>query len=163
MKSSLDSISANASTISRHCFEQRGVRAGFAPRRAHVPGVGHTPQARKRLALSLFNKLLTLCRLHPPRACVRTHGRRVAIGCVAREITQRCNLDCSYCHLSEYSEALRDIPIEEVFRRIDLIVARHEAVHGAKPRAHFLGRSRPSWANRTTIRTPIDPFSNALP
>jgi 7,8-dihydro-6-hydroxymethylpterin dimethyltransferase len=48
-------------------------------------------------------------------------GRRMAIGCVALEITQRCNLDCSYCYLSESSEALKDIPIEEVFRRIDLI------------------------------------------
>ena len=48
-------------------------------------------------------------------------GRRFAIGCVALEITQRCNLDCSYCYLSESSEALRDIPLEEVFRRIDLI------------------------------------------
>jgi 7,8-dihydro-6-hydroxymethylpterin dimethyltransferase len=48
-------------------------------------------------------------------------GRRMAIGCVALEITQRCNLDCSYCYLSESSEALKDIPIEEVFRRIDSI------------------------------------------
>lgn len=48
-------------------------------------------------------------------------GRRMAIGCVALEITQRCNLDCSYCYLSESSEALKDIPIEEVFRRVDLI------------------------------------------
>lgn len=48
-------------------------------------------------------------------------GRRMAIGCVALEITQRCNLDCTYCYLSESSEALKDIPIEEVFRRIDKI------------------------------------------
>ncbi|MFT5174210.1 MAG: hypothetical protein ACI8W7_002397 [Gammaproteobacteria bacterium] len=42
-------------------------------------------------------------------------GRRMAIGCVALEITQRCNLDCSYCYLSESSEALKDIPIAVVF------------------------------------------------
>ena len=48
-------------------------------------------------------------------------GRGMVIGCVALEITQRCNLDCSYCYLSESSEALKDIPIEEVYRRIDLI------------------------------------------
>jgi 7,8-dihydro-6-hydroxymethylpterin dimethyltransferase len=48
-------------------------------------------------------------------------GRRMAIGCVALEITQRCNLDCTYCYLSESSEALKDIPIEEVYRRIDRI------------------------------------------
>jgi 7,8-dihydro-6-hydroxymethylpterin dimethyltransferase len=52
-------------------------------------------------------------------------GRRMAIGCVALEITQRCNLDCSYCYLSESSEALKDIPLEEVFRRIDLIFAHY--------------------------------------
>jgi len=48
-------------------------------------------------------------------------GRRTAIGCVALEITQRCNLDCSACYLSEHSEAVKDLPLEEVFRRIDLI------------------------------------------
>ena len=48
-------------------------------------------------------------------------GRRMAIGCVALEITQRCNLDCTYCYLSESSEALKDIPLTEVLRRIDLI------------------------------------------
>jgi molybdenum cofactor biosynthesis enzyme MoaA len=52
-------------------------------------------------------------------------GRRFAIGCVALEITQRCNLDCTYCYLSEASEALKDIPLQEVFRRIDLIHAHY--------------------------------------
>jgi hypothetical protein len=48
-------------------------------------------------------------------------GRRWPIGCVALEITQRCNLDCTACYLSEHSEAVKDVPIEEVFRRIDMI------------------------------------------
>lgn len=48
-------------------------------------------------------------------------GRRVAIGCVALEITQRCNLDCTACYLSEHSEAVKDVPLEEVFHRIDMI------------------------------------------
>ena len=52
-------------------------------------------------------------------------GRRMAIGCVALEITQRCNLDCTYCYLSEASEALKDIPLEEVCRRIDMIHAHY--------------------------------------
>lgn len=51
----------------------------------------------------------------------QTVGRRFAIGCVALEITQRCNLDCTFCYLSESSEALHDIPLQEVFRRIDMI------------------------------------------
>src|SRR6266852_927953 len=48
-------------------------------------------------------------------------GRRWPVGCVALEITQRCNLDCTACYLSESSEALHDLPLEEVFRRIDQI------------------------------------------
>jgi molybdenum cofactor biosynthesis enzyme MoaA len=48
-------------------------------------------------------------------------GRRWPIGCVALEVTQRCNLDCSLCYLSEHSEAVRDIPLGELFRRIDAI------------------------------------------
>jgi 7,8-dihydro-6-hydroxymethylpterin dimethyltransferase len=48
-------------------------------------------------------------------------GRRWPIGCVALEITQRCNLDCAACYLSEHSEAVKDIPLGELFRRIDLI------------------------------------------
>lgn len=48
-------------------------------------------------------------------------GRRWPIGRVALEITQRCNLDCTACYLSEQSEAVKDIPLEEVFRRIDMI------------------------------------------
>lgn len=48
-------------------------------------------------------------------------GSRWPIGCVALEITQRCNLDCTLCYLSEHSEAVRDIPLQEIFRRIELI------------------------------------------
>ena len=48
-------------------------------------------------------------------------GRRSAIGCVALEITQRCNLDCTLCYLSESSERVKDLPLAEVFRRIDAI------------------------------------------
>ena len=50
-------------------------------------------------------------------------GNRMAIGCVALEITQRCNLDCTCCYLSEHSEAVRDLPLPEVFRRIDTITS----------------------------------------
>src|SRR5260221_7608894 len=48
-------------------------------------------------------------------------GRRFSIGCVALEVTQRCNLDCSACYLSEHSEAVKDMPLDEVFRRINMI------------------------------------------
>ncbi|WP_394221287.1 radical SAM protein [Alteromonas gracilis] len=49
-------------------------------------------------------------------------GRTHTIGCVAVEITQKCNLDCTLCYLSEHSQAVRDIPIQEVFRRLDNVL-----------------------------------------
>ena len=52
-------------------------------------------------------------------------GRRWPIGCVALEITQRCNLDCTACYLSENAEAVKDLPLEEVFGRIDMIFAHY--------------------------------------
>lgn len=52
-------------------------------------------------------------------------SRRWAIGCVSLEVTQRCNLDCSLCYLSEHSEAVQDFPLEEIFRRIDMIAAQY--------------------------------------
>ncbi len=48
-------------------------------------------------------------------------GRRYPIGCVALEITQRCNLDCTLCYLSEHSESTKDIPMEEIYRRMEQI------------------------------------------
>ncbi|MBI5513979.1 MAG: radical SAM protein [Deltaproteobacteria bacterium] len=49
-------------------------------------------------------------------------GKRITIGCVALEITQRCNLDCTLCYLSELSESIPDPPLEEIKRRADLIL-----------------------------------------
>ena len=48
-------------------------------------------------------------------------GRRKAIGCVSLEVTQRCNLDCELCYLSEMSESTLDVPLEEIKRRVDEI------------------------------------------
>ena len=33
-------------------------------------------------------------------------GRNFAMGCVSLEVTQRCNLDCSLCYLSDMAEAV---------------------------------------------------------
>jgi molybdenum cofactor biosynthesis enzyme MoaA len=48
-------------------------------------------------------------------------GTRWSIGCVSLEVTQRCNLDCSLCYLSELSEAVHDVPLQELFRRIEQV------------------------------------------
>jgi len=52
-------------------------------------------------------------------------GRLQTIGCVAVEITQKCNLDCTLCYLSEHSQQVADIPIEEVFRRLDDVISHY--------------------------------------
>ena len=52
-------------------------------------------------------------------------GRLQPIGCVAVEITQKCNLDCTLCYLSEHSQQVRDIPLQEVFNRLDGVVAHY--------------------------------------
>ncbi len=48
-------------------------------------------------------------------------GTRWAIGCVSLEVTQRCNLDCSACYLSEEAESIEDIPLEFLLDRIRVI------------------------------------------
>lgn len=54
-------------------------------------------------------------------------GRTHTIGCVAVEITQKCNLDCTLCYLSEHSQAVRDIPLQEVYQRLDSILLHYGA------------------------------------
>ena len=82
---------------------------------SRTPCAGPLENARRRLeALGLWGQRQQM-------------GRRWPVGCVALEITQRCNLDCTACYLSEASEALHDLPLEEVFRRIAAIGARYGA------------------------------------
>ena len=62
-------------------------------------------------------------RLSPEhRTPLQVLGKRLTIGCVALEITQRCNLDCTLCYLSENSEKVPDPPIDEIKRRADMII-----------------------------------------
>ncbi len=46
-------------------------------------------------------------------------GSRNSIGCVSVEISQRCNLSCSLCYLSENSNKVTDLPLTEVFKRLE--------------------------------------------
>ncbi len=62
-------------------------------------------------------------------------GRSRAIGCTAVEITQRCNLDCTLCYLSENSERVKDPPLEEICRRLDEI----RATYGARTNVQITG------------------------
>ncbi len=78
------------------------------------PDVGQAPAiARMRRRMQATGQW------HPAQVA----GRRWGIGCVALEITQRCNLDCTICYLSENAEAVQDLPLAEVKRRIDTVFA----------------------------------------
>lgn len=46
-------------------------------------------------------------------------GRTRAIGCTAVEVTQRCNLDCTLCYLSQHSDDVIDVPLDEIINRLN--------------------------------------------
>ncbi|MEP3347548.1 MAG: radical SAM protein [Litoreibacter sp.] len=52
---------------------------------------------------------------------LQTAGRFYPMACVSLEITQRCNLDCSLCYLSDRAELAHDIPLPILFTRIAMI------------------------------------------
>lgn len=98
-------------------------------------GAGHVRFARS-LATETMNPPDDFCApaARPLRDALERHGlftphqaatRRWSMGCVSLEVTQRCNLDCSLCYLSEHSEAVLDFPLEEIYRRIDMISAQY--------------------------------------
>jgi hypothetical protein len=89
--------------------------AAYPPRASCTGGTSALAEARHRMVAT--------GQWHPGQAM----GRRWPIGCVALEITQRCNLDCALCYLSESAEAVHDVPLAEVFRRIDVIRAHYGA------------------------------------
>ncbi|CAA9224382.1 MAG: MoaA/NifB/PqqE family protein MJ0619, partial [uncultured Acetobacteraceae bacterium] len=86
-----------------------------AARPEPLPASGRTPLERARERMEATGQW------HPRQSM----GLRFSMGCVALEITQRCNLDCTLCYLSDHSEAVKDLPIEEVYRRIDMVRAHY--------------------------------------
>jgi hypothetical protein len=81
----------------------------YVPSPAETAELAHLLQAR----LDHF-----LPRLRTPRQVL---GRRSTVGCVALEVTQRCNLDCTLCYLSDYSESVPDPPLDELKHKADNI------------------------------------------
>ena len=51
----------------------------------------------------------------------QTAGRFYPGACAAIEVTQRCNLDCSLCYLSETAELSHDPPMELLLSRVDML------------------------------------------
>jgi len=55
----------------------------------------------------------------------QTAGRFYPIACVALEITQRCNLDCTLCYLSDAAEMSHDVPMPVLLDRIDMVASHY--------------------------------------
>lgn len=51
----------------------------------------------------------------------QTAGRFYPIACVALEVTQHCNLDCTLCYLSDRAEMTYDPPLSVLFARLATI------------------------------------------
>ena len=82
----------------------RAAIAAARPTPRPAPGADRLAAARARMEAT--------GQWHPRQSM----GRRWPIGCVALEITQRCNLDCTLCYLSDSAEAVRDITMRVAFR-----------------------------------------------
>lgn len=54
----------------------------------------------------------------------QTAGRFYPGACAAIEVTQRCNLDCTLCYLSDAAELAHDPPLDLLLARVDML-ARH--------------------------------------
>ncbi|MEM8791331.1 MAG: radical SAM protein [Pseudomonadota bacterium] len=55
----------------------------------------------------------------------QTAGRFYPMACVALEVTQRCNLDCTLCYLSEHAEAAFDVPMPALIDRIEAVASHY--------------------------------------
>lgn len=84
------------------------------------PGISNHTVNGKKAAIQQARQ-----RMQGVFTCNQVLGRTLAIGCTAVEITQRCNLDCTLCYLSERSEDVHDIPLEEIFNRLARIRAEY--------------------------------------
>ena len=87
----------------------------------YTPATFPAPQSQPERLTRLAHSMQRTGQWSPAQAA----GRRWTIGCVSLEITQRCNLDCTLCYLSDSAEAVRDIPLAELFRRIDGIAVQY--------------------------------------
>ena len=55
----------------------------------------------------------------------QTAGRFYPATCVALEVTQRCNLDCTLCYLSDAAEMAHDVPMPVLKRRIEMAASHY--------------------------------------
>ncbi len=65
----------------------------------------------------------------------QTAGRFYPMACVALEVTQRCNLDCALCYLSDSAEMVHDVPLPVLYERIAML----ESHYGPKTSIQITG------------------------
>ena len=63
-------------------------------------------------------------------ACGQYHtnqaaGRFFPVACVSLEVTQRCNMDCTLCYLSDHAEQAYDLPLSILFDRIAMVASHY--------------------------------------
>lgn len=95
--------------------ESKSARDILTPAEIAAWGPASSPQSDKSAPLR------SALERHGLSGPLQAAGHHFAMGCVALEVTQRCNLDCSACYLSDLSESVRDIPRSELLRRVDAI------------------------------------------
>jgi len=87
--------------------------------------VDYKPLAKPSIGADLRAPLYDALKRHDQAGPTQTAGVLYPIACVALEVTQKCNLDCTLCYLSELSEIVKDPPLKELKRRIDRIYAHY--------------------------------------
>lgn len=76
---------------------------------------------RHRTATDQRDPLRMALMRHGQMGAGQTAGRLMPMACVSLEITQRCNLDCSLCYLSDRAEAAKDVPLPILLDRIAMV------------------------------------------
>ncbi|MZH03076.1 MAG: cell division protein FtsA [Nitrospinae bacterium] len=94
----------------------KNIKSTRALESAIVEGLSEREKNEREKALAATRKRLG--KFNQPNQFL---GSRNAIGCVSVEISQRCNLSCSLCYLSENSNDVIDLPLSKVFERLESV------------------------------------------
>ncbi len=86
-----------------------------------------SPSGRQFTGRDHREPLRTALKKHGELGPRQTGGRLFPMACVSLEITQRCNLDCTLCYLSDRAELAKDVPLPILLARIDMVCQHYGA------------------------------------
>ncbi len=86
-----------------------------------------SPSGRQFTGCDHREPLRTALKVHGELGARQTGGRLFPMACVSLEITQRCNLDCTLCYLSDRAELAKDVPLPILLARIDMVFQHYGA------------------------------------